>query len=213
MLITVVRHARSLGNAGMLTENDPDPLLSPLGIEQARLAAQRLAAEGVTHIWSSPFRRAVQTASPLAKACEIEVLLEPDMVEHYIFDDLEGYPGRTGAELRREFPCVRVPEDFRDGAWTPAFPEPWEALLARTRRLAERGLELDHGSEVHLVVFGHGASSKALVTSLIGEEIAQDAGFVNTGMSRARLDGTLPGEPIFINDAMHLASRGAEGET
>ena len=206
MLITVVRHAESLGNAGMLRENDPDPLLSPLGIEQARLSAERLAAEGVTHIWSSPFRRAIHTASLPAEATGVDVLLEPDMVEHYIFDDLEGYPGRTGAELRREFSCVHVPEDFKDGEWTPAFPEPWEALLARTRRVAGRALKLDHASEVHLVVFGHGASVKGLVTALIGEEIARDAGFVNAGISRVLLDATLPGEAIFLNDASHLES-------
>lgn len=213
MLVTVVRHAESLGNAGLLTESDPDPLLSPRGIEQACLAAQRLATEGVTHIWSSPFRRAVQTGSCLAKAIGLVVLLEPDMVEHYIFDDLEGYPGRTGEELAAEFPCVHVPDDFPAGAWTPEFPESWEQLLVRTRRVAERALELADQDDVHVVVFGHGASTKGLVSALIGEEIARDAGFVNTGMSRARLDGALPGKPIFVNDALHLETLQQREET
>jgi len=213
MLVTAVRHAESLGNAGMLTEDNPDPLLSPHGLQQARLATERLASEGVTHIWSSPFRRAVRTASLLAEATGVAVLLEPEMVEHYIFEDLEGYPGRTGVDLKREFDCVCVP-DGMNGPWTPAYPESWEQLLARTRRVAERALGLDNArlgepavaqDDVHLVVFGHGASTKGLVTALIGEAIARDAGFVNTGMSRARLDGTLPGETIFINDARHLA--------
>jgi len=206
MLVTVVRHAESLGNAGMLTEVDPDPLLSPVGIEQARLAAERLAGEGVTHIWSSPFRRAIHTASLVAEATGLAVRLEPDMVEHYIFNDLEGYGGRTGDELKREFDCVRVP-DGMDGAWTPVFPESWEQLLLRTRRVAERALELGCAEDsVHLVVFGHGASSKGLLSALIGEAIARDAGFVNVGMSRVRLDDALPGVPIFINDATHLIS-------
>ena len=212
MLVTVVRHAESLGNAGMLTEADPDPLLSPHGVEQARLAAERLAPEGVTHIWSSPFRRAVQTASFLAEATGIAVLLEPEMVEHFIFEDLEGYPGRTGGDLQREFDCVCVP-DGMDGPWTPAYPESWEQLLARTRCVAERALGLADRENVHLAVFGHGASSKGIVTALIGEEIARDAGFVNTGMSRARLDGALPGEALFINDAAHLAPLRQEGDT
>ena len=207
MLVTAVRHAESLGNAGMLTENDPDPRLSPRGVEQARLAAARLAPEGVTRIWSSPFRRAVETASFLAEATGVDVLLEPEMVEHYIFDDLEGYTGRIASELKREFRCVRVPAGFRDGAWTPAFPESWEALLLRTRRVAERALELDGNTDdVHLVVFGHGASTKGLVSALFGEAVARDAGFVNTGMSRVRLAGRLPGEAVFINDASHLSS-------
>ncbi|HUW56705.1 MAG TPA: histidine phosphatase family protein, partial [Planctomycetota bacterium] len=170
-----------------------------------------LAAEGVTHIWSSPFRRAIHTASFLAKATGVEVVLEPDMVEHYIFDDLEGYPGRTGDQLKQEFGCVWVP-DGMDRAWTPAFPESWEQLLERTQRVAERALELGRESDdVHLVVFGHGASTKALVTALIGDAIPPDAPFVNAGMSRARLDGALPGRMVFLNDASHLAVLRDEG--
>ena len=209
MLVTAVRHAESLGNAGMLTWDDPDPLLSPRGIEQAKRAAARLAREDVTHLWSSPFRRAIQTASFLAQAVGLDVRLEPGMVEHYIFEDLANYTGRTGRELKAEFPFVRVPEDFRDGGWTPAFPETWEQLLERTRRVAERALRLaveaDDPDAVHVVIFGHGASTKGFVSALGGEAIPQDAGFVNTGMSRVRLDGALPGMVEFLNDKSHLS--------
>ena len=208
MLVTAVRHAQSLGNAGLLTEDDPDPLLSPLGIKQARRAARRLAAEGVTHLWSSPFLRAIQTASFVTEATGLEVLLEPEMVEHYIFDDLADYRGRTGRALKEEFPFLRVPAGFDDGPWTPAFPETWEDLKKRTRRVAQRTLELAQRAEdpdaIHVVIFGHGASTKGLVSALGGEAIPQDAGFVNTGMSRVRLDGALPGEVRFLNDSSHL---------
>ena len=205
MLVTAVRHAESLGNAGMLTEPDPDPLLSPVGVGQARAAAARLAREGATHIWSSPFRRTIQTASFLADAAGLEVLLVPEMVEHYLWEDLDGYVGRTGEELRTEFPCVRVPGTLVDGAWAPEFPESWAQLLMRTHRVAERALELPSRDNAHLVVFGHGASAKGLAYALLGEEVAADVGFVNTGMTRVRLDGALPGEAVFINDDSHLS--------
>jgi len=212
MLVTAIRHAESLGNAGLLTEVEPDPLLSPRGVDQACLTAERLAAEGVTHIWSSPFRRAIQTASFLAKTTGVAVVLEPDMVEHYIFDDLRDYQGRSREALLEEFACARPAPHFGAGQWTPAWGESWEALLARTRRVAERALELGRESDdAHLVVFGHGASTKALVTTLIGEAIPPDAPFVNAGMSRARLDGALPGQVVFLNDAGHLAALRDEG--
>ena len=206
MLITAIRHAESLGNAGLSTETDPR--LSPRGEDQARRAAERLLREGVTHVWSSPFRRAIRTASFVARAMGLGVLLEPGMCEHYIYDDLRDWRCTTGDQLRREFDCVTLPEGFDRGPWTPTWGESWDALLARTARVAAKALALGrtaaHGKEIHLVIVGHGASVKALVSGLIGSAIPPDAGFVNAGFSRVRLDGTLPGVPLLLNDASHL---------
>ena len=210
MLITAIRHAESLGNAGL--SSDTDPLLSPRGIEQARLAAGRLAREGVTHIWSSPFRRAVQTASILAEPHGIEILLEAGMCEHYIYDDLRDWHPTTGREIAREFRGVRLPRGFDARPWTPEWGESWEALLARTGRVAKRALALGRASrgakDVHLVVVGHGASTKGFMTRLTGIEILPDAPFVNAGFSRVRVTDSLPGEVIFLNDASHLEMLG-----
>ncbi len=138
----------------------------------------------------------------------VKVQLEPDMVEHYIYDDLKEYHGRTGVELCEEFDCVIVPDGFDDGVWTPTWGETWDDLLVRTARVAERAVELGQqaSNDLHVVVFAHGASTKALVSNLLGASIASDAGYVNAGMSRARLDGSLPGAEVFLNDASHLDS-------
>ena len=209
MLVTAMRHAESLGNAGLLLVDDPDPRLSPRGVEQARLSAERLAQEGVTHMWSSPFRRAVQTASILAEEHGIEILLEAGMCEHYIYDDLRDWHPTTGREIAGEFGRVRLPRGFDAKAWTPEWGETWEALLVRTARVARKALALGRRSrgerDVHLVVVGHGASTKGLLSALTGIGIAQDAPFVNAGMSRVRVTDSLPGEIVFLNDASHLS--------
>jgi broad specificity phosphatase PhoE len=56
----------------------PDPGLTAYGRAQARAAAARLAREPLDAIYVSPFRRARETAAPLAEATG----LEPVVVEH-----------------------------------------------------------------------------------------------------------------------------------
>ncbi|HOC12407.1 MAG TPA: phosphoglycerate mutase family protein, partial [Propionicimonas sp.] len=76
--IVLIRHGESLGNVAAAAANaagleaieagarDPDVALSPAGLEQAtalRRGLSLLLSDGVsTAIWSSPYRRAVQTA-------------------------------------------------------------------------------------------------------------------------------------------------------
>jgi phosphohistidine phosphatase len=76
MLLTLVRHGdaeapnNSLGDAGRC--------LSPHGREQARVTGQALAQQGVrlTHVWSSPLVRAVQTAELMLGALEFDGSVE-----------------------------------------------------------------------------------------------------------------------------------------
>ena len=56
----LVRHAEK--------ETGPDPALTPAGEARAAALAERLAAEGVTEIWSTDTRRTQSTARPLATA-------------------------------------------------------------------------------------------------------------------------------------------------
>ena len=50
-----------------------DPALSPIGLEQARRLAAWLGCEPITRIVSSPKRRAVETATPLAETLGLDV--------------------------------------------------------------------------------------------------------------------------------------------
>ena len=204
MIVTAVRHAESLGNAGL--SDDEDPLLSPLGERQARLTGERLAREGVTHVWSSPYRRAIRTAEHVAKLLGLEIVLRPDMCEHHLYDGLREFRFRPAAEIVAEFRGTRLADGFPVTGWEPEWPESWEHLLGRTARVAQAAFELglSAGPEAHLVVVGHGASVKGLMCALTGEVIPRDAPFTNACLSRVRLADALPGEEAFLNDSRHL---------
>ena len=69
-IVFVVRHAEK-------SSDDPrDPRLSRTGVERASALAAMLAHAGVTHLYSSEFRRTHETLEPLAERCgrEIEVI-------------------------------------------------------------------------------------------------------------------------------------------
>jgi probable phosphoglycerate mutase len=71
--------------------------LSERGRQQAEAISHILVAERPVAVVSSAMRRAVETAEPIARACGVELLIEPDLHERRIgnlcgmpYDDQEG---------------------------------------------------------------------------------------------------------------------------
>jgi glucosyl-3-phosphoglycerate phosphatase len=131
----LVRHAESAWNrrfgAYRIDAGIPDPGLTPEGVAQARAVAAGLAGRGgdgaPRRVVSSPYRRALQTASIIADAlggAAIEV--EPLVRERCAFScDL----GSDPEELAREWPRV----DF--GALGPVW---WGGAIESTASLRAR---------------------------------------------------------------------------
>jgi probable phosphoglycerate mutase len=69
----------------MRIENEPgtpaDPPLCEEGHEQARRVAAWLAPEGFDVVYSSPMRRAVETAQPLASMLGLDVVVDDELAE------------------------------------------------------------------------------------------------------------------------------------
>jgi probable phosphoglycerate mutase len=99
-----------------------DPALTPLGVKQARATAERVAAEGVDAIYVSPYRRAQETAAPLAERTGLEPVtieglaevgvavdgLNQDQVDRYFVEGSrrpldEHWEGWPGAETFHAF--------------------------------------------------------------------------------------------------------------
>lgn len=95
----VVRHGQSTWNtAGLLQGQAPGPELTPLGHEQAREAAARLAGMAVDAIYSSDQVRAVHSATPIASRLGLEICLCTGLRERG-YGSLEGQPSARAADL------------------------------------------------------------------------------------------------------------------
>ncbi len=78
--VRLVRHAKAANRSGWKKADDIRPL-SKAGRAQARLVSLSLTATLVGRIFSSPFRRCVQTLEPLGIAIGEKVRLEPGLAE------------------------------------------------------------------------------------------------------------------------------------
>jgi 2,3-bisphosphoglycerate-dependent phosphoglycerate mutase len=79
MELLIIRHGLPvrIDDAG----GPADPELSELGHEQARRVADWLRHERIDAIYTSPMRRAMQTAAPLAAAFGMEAIVDDEVAE------------------------------------------------------------------------------------------------------------------------------------
>jgi 2,3-bisphosphoglycerate-dependent phosphoglycerate mutase len=83
MELLLIRHARPRRVEG--TSGPADPPLSPLGHRQAEALAAWLAGdvvEAIDAVYTSPLRRASETAAPLAGALGLTPVVEPALAEY-----------------------------------------------------------------------------------------------------------------------------------
>jgi broad specificity phosphatase PhoE len=162
MRILLLRHAETDWNREHRFQGWRDIPLSAKGRQQAGSAARLLAASPLAAVWSSPLRRARETAALIAAPHGLAVR-ESDAFREMGFGDWEG--------LTRDEVRVRFPEAHR--AWVETPPEatwPGAETLARVRARALAGLqelrEAHQGQTVCLV--SHGITGRILILEALG---------------------------------------------
>jgi len=137
-----------------------DVELSDAGRERAERLARTLAAEPIAAVYSSPLRRALDTAAPLTHELGLEPIVVDDLRE-LDFGDLEGL---TLAEIEERFPHVVA---WMTAPAAVAFPggESVAALLERTVR-AVRGIAELHPGET-VAVLAHAVVIRAVLADAL----------------------------------------------
>jgi broad specificity phosphatase PhoE len=183
LTLLLVRHGESCSNAAAkvaLPESEGDRL-TERGHEQAREAARRLRGVHAGRLFTSPLRRARETAAPLASALGLEPEVAPELIEVREGDDYGTL--ELDEQLARRFS-----QRMGAGGPPPAGADSFEAVVARVRAFKER-LDAEEGSTV--VAVGHGIFARFfLMDSLLGERFTADLaerlwqlGSVNCGVS------------------------------
>jgi broad specificity phosphatase PhoE len=117
VLLFLVRHGESVYNAEGRVQGQSDVELSPLGLRQADAIAEFLAGAGIDAIYSSPLRRAIQTAQPVAARLGLNVQtddrlkeLHAGVFQNLLWSEIEArFPNEFGL-WRGEQPDVAIPQ-------------------------------------------------------------------------------------------------------
>jgi 2,3-bisphosphoglycerate-dependent phosphoglycerate mutase len=80
MELLLIRHALPVRRE--VTEGPADPELSEQGLAQARLLGEYLASEHLDAVYTSPLRRAVQTAEPILGGRSLELVIDDAVAEY-----------------------------------------------------------------------------------------------------------------------------------
>jgi broad specificity phosphatase PhoE len=203
-VLLLIRH----GEQSTMLEVDPE--LSARGRSQATLLADRLRTVPIDRVVSSPMRRAVQTATPLAAALGLTVDVHPELDEVRMSEEvvrerfmkqsvraMEPDPERYAETV---LGAIEVVPRFHFGG-----EEGSESSAALRDRATSALQDVVTGHSARTVaVFTHGAFINAALSSWLG--ISRHMWFVpwHTGVTVLRVTrGALV--PLSVNDASHLA--------
>lgn len=106
--ILIVRHGQSQSNLDKTFAGQSDSPLTPLGFEQAELAAKYLEAFHFDAVYSSPLSRAYNTAEAIIKSRGLEIICDDDLRETCLGD----WEGLTIESVRDEYQRWRNEHDY-----------------------------------------------------------------------------------------------------
>ncbi|MDF2927114.1 MAG: phosphoglycerate mutase [Paenibacillaceae bacterium] len=164
MHLYVIRHGESLGN--LRQTDEADCLLSRRGEQQALRVRDFFEQRPVGKIYSSPLKRTIMTAAPLAGAKGLPIVLAPGMAE--FFSGAWPAYGRQqwdscGTLVRKHQNTQFEEGDEPEAKWWPDWPEERSLATSRVKRFYAARLAPLLNTDEHIVVVGHGATTSDLI--------------------------------------------------
>jgi probable phosphoglycerate mutase len=210
--VYLIRHGDALPGGDEIVPGGTydDQPLSSLGRQQAEALAVRLNKMSFDAVYSSPYRRARETAEALALPRGLEVAIEPEVREIRLGQIGNGLPkdvspDEYAAALRERLnEIVRVVA--RSGYWS-SIPgsEPSGEFRARVLAAID-GLAARHAGQ-RIAIFSHGGVINAYVALVLGLERDFFFPVLNTSVSIVRVKGDVR-VLLGLNDVCHLSDAG-----
>ena len=198
MELLLIRHALPVRHEG---GTDPaDPALAADGVAQAARLASYLSTEHLDAVYSSPMRRAVETAMPIAS---------PRALDPVIVDGLAEWDREA-----TEYVPVEELKAARDARWQALLDGAWDAtgtpqeFLDRVVTTLEKLID-EHGGQ-RIAAVCHGGVINAYVAHILGLSGVQTAFFYPNYTSIHRIAAARSGERsiVTLNETPHLRGSG-----
>ena len=190
MELLLIRHALPVRVDAGSVEGPADPALSDVGHAQAKALAEWLGDERVDALWSSPMRRARETAEPLRGRLDLDITFHEDL-----------------SEFDREADSYIPIEELKaagDPRWNevPEQPEHFRGVVVEA---VERIVAAHPGQRVAIVC--HGGVINAYAGHVLG--LSDPLFFLPTYTSISRVFAASTGQRSIasLNEAGHLRAR------
>jgi broad specificity phosphatase PhoE len=204
MLLYCIRHGESSYNAEGRIQGQSDVPLSELGRRQSEAVAKALDNLPIDAVYSSPLRRAMQTAEPVAAVLKLAIQTDPRLMEVHAGE----FQDKLRIHLEAQYPA----EMARWHGGDPDFPLPG----GETRRhLMQRGHEvfqqIARGGHQQVVVVSHGGLLTAALKALLEIPAGRHPFVLHNGsISQLELrDGDV--KLLALNQIDHLCDAGFGG--
>lgn len=199
--LLLVRHGESVGNVEHRIQGQLDSPLTDRGKRQAEAIASRVALEGnIDALYSSPLRRALDTARAIGR----RVGLEPSLVDDLMEINVGEITGMHWEEFASRWPEKASHVDAGSDGYRWPGGESQQELAERAARVMDK-ITRSHGSGTVVVVSHSGTLRFAVAHLMRGTEFGhQDHRFDNCTITEVVLDnGT--SSIACANDSSHLA--------
>lgn len=253
MRLYIIRHGQSHNNLvdyeaksheEYIRRRHADPDLTPLGWRQAEAVATHLSTAttaeyfasynpfpkdgyGITRIFCSPMRRAMQTAQPIGREIGVAPEIHVDIHEyggmftgdHHHPETCVNHPGMTPSEIESEFPGYIIPGSITEKGWYSGTHENYKRFQERIKRAANfvRNLaaesnqrtQLSEGnSHEHVAIVVHADFIDHLLKELLDHPEQPNFGYSFFNTSITMLEFTPSGRIRvgYVNRCEHLTA-------
>jgi 2,3-bisphosphoglycerate-dependent phosphoglycerate mutase len=204
----IVRHADAIpGPEEIIPSGVYDDLpLSQIGREQAEALAERLSKVSFDAIYSSPLRRCLETAGPLAERLHLTPVVVEDLKEIRL-GEVRPIP-KDGKDLKAIYEALQARQI--DIVRLAAETGNWDAIAGSEPSLAFRKRVVDAIDDIahkhigeRVLIFAHGGVVNAYAAEVIGLEKEFFFPAANTSITVVRVSGKK--RVLFIlNDVAHI---------
>lgn len=202
MKLYLIRHGQTQWNIDGKIQGTTDVPLNDTGLWQARLLAGAMVKHPVAALFSSPLKRAYQTAEVVALAQSLPVYPVEELKEV----DFGLWEGLTWEEIDRQYHEDFVKWDGSPADHTPTGGESRENCRSRCKAAVERILAEADEAGGDAAIVAHGGILVFVVDYLLRNQkekkeiIVKNASITTVEYDRAKELGTL----LRLNDVSHL---------
>ncbi len=185
--IFLMRHGQTVWNLEKRFQGSGDSPLTEEGQQQTMLVAKRLQKSDIRAIYSSPKKRAIETATPISRLLSLPIHQHPGLGEI----SLGKWEGKTYEEIKTQYP-LEYQAFFHDPASFSGVDGGESLLQVRDRAVkALEGITLSHSKDSVLVI-SHAITIRLLLTYYMKtsiKELWKVADITQTSLSQIVFSG------------------------